>query len=1252
MHLLIQAARPLAVCPTMVDSIFIFLLFLLIMIVATLLAFSVRVGPQSLSRAALAIKSAPGAAPSSGAPPGAALASKAPPSVTHGLVTGGNEEELGSFKKRLTNTFMISSYSYPAGLWREIEWIPFGSLNQIRVKLWYDTAKNKFLRKDRDGFTISTKSSFADCYKSLTGVVNTVYRLHFPPGLKAKIDIASAAYVYANTILNRPIIFHTTSRKLLNTIVSNLVGEGGLYAGFSKASLKAWDAGAGNGLISKIEQCLFQVDKCLKYMQTAISMAMQATISTRNAIPEANINIALNGLNAIIRQIKSEAKNAKVGAKAQAFDAKMANTPAGVHAKFNVMIAAAIAVATAMATAAETAATAAANTEAITNAVSAAATTEVAAATAAATASATAVAIALATAKIQVDTSIPDVNKPAAIAAEVATMVAAEIALVTAAVTTIATAAVTAAATTKADTSIPDANKPAAIVAAVRSAVDASVVAEKVQKLDALVLESVYVETEGALLAKEINLLATEAANNVREAAEPTTSEDDVNLAAASAANATKTQVETEINRLANTIAGSDGNMEVALVRAKSQVLSTKIESRAAKNVQAAFVEAQASGLDHAQTQAALTAAGQSVLDSYRKEEARVKKGLTARAKLDIANMINAASIAFAEESAERDYGNSLPEAAALTPSGTAAAALTPEEMAAAKLKADLDATLAHNNANVENAIQATTRAVDAVIAATARTPMWSIKVAHIEGEPSYNWDELWGAFNTGVADFLTQIRAAGDTVASLRFKQNTTRAKMITNYIAPLHDIYVIFKTLSEAQQYLPVSSDSRDVLITKVFECKNKTDLLYASRAFIPFNSLVNDQNVIRESQFDGDDCEESTLMQLKNKANKLVSDSKNPEYQEPILEEYKDPEVSKSAAPPVKVVAKDDTPKDYEITGGGLQIIFGGAPPAPPAPPPPAGGVPLSSLGTGSLKSLEDLLRAENKKAGAAVAVVAAAAAGAPPKCSVCGTAYDEGKMFKYCRYHGWSAPGEKPADSSSTGAPASAEAPAPAPAPAPPPPPPPPPPGKKGSPPAPPATLGSTGTAPGPTGTPPGPTGSPPAPPATLGSTGTAPGPVPGPAPGPAPPGPPPGPASGPIAPSGPTAPLGSVTGAAPLPVIVPPGPFSAAQDAPPTVTYLNNFKDSDRSQKMVFISKGEPSSLPESKPDIDTGKFYLLVVDDLSHNLTPLLNEVGSRLGLTLTPPPGSDRPSAPAARGLLWSLENGGVGNPMRKVSM
>jgi hypothetical protein len=75
-------------------------------------------------------------------------------------------------------------------------------------------------------------------------------------------------------------------------------------------------------------------------------------------------------------------------------------------------------------------------------------------------------------------------------------------------------------------------------------------------------------------------------------------------------------------------------------------------------------------------------------------------------------------------------------------------------------------------------------------------------------------------------------------------------------------------------------------------------------------------------------------------------------------------------------------------------------------------------------------------------------------------------------------------------------------------------------------------------------------------------------------------------------------------------------------------------------------------LPESQPDIDTGKFYLLVVDDLLHNLTPLLNEVGSRLGLTLTPPPGSDRPSAPAARGLLWSLENGGAGRPMRKVSM
>lgn len=86
--------------------------------------------------------------------------------------------------------------------------------------------------------------------------------------------------------------------------------------------------------------------------------------------------------------------------------------------------------------------------------------------------------------------------------------------------------------------------------------------------------------------------------------------------------------------------------------------------------------------------------------------------------------------------------------------------------------------------------------------------------------------------------------------------------------------------------------------------------------------------------------------------------------------------------------------------------------------------------------------------------------------------------------------------------------------------------------------------------------------------------------------------------------------------------------------------------------MLFISKGEPSPLPESKPSIDTGKFYLLVVDDLSHNLTPLLNAVGRRLGLTLTPPPGSDRPSASAATGQLWSLENGGVGNPMRKVSI
>jgi hypothetical protein len=72
----------------------------------------------------------------------------------------------------------------------------------------------------------------------------------------------------------------------------------------------------------------------------------------------------------------------------------------------------------------------------------------------------------------------------------------------------------------------------------------------------------------------------------------------------------------------------------------------------------------------------------------------------------------------------------------------------------------------------------------------------------------------------------------------------------------------------------------------------------------------------------------------------------------------------------------------------------------------------------------------------------------------------------------------------------------------------------------------------------------------------------------------------------------------------------------------------------------------------SDPDFDTAKHYLLTVDSLDNDLTPLINEISARLGIKLILPPNLSRSSAKKATGQLWSLENGGIGNPLIKKSM
>jgi hypothetical protein len=539
-----------------------------------------------------------------------------------------------------------------------------------------------------------------------------------------------------------------------------------------------------------------------------------------------------------------------------------------------------------------------------------------------------------------------------------------------------------------------------------------------------------------------------------------------------------------------------------------------------------------------------------------------------------------------------------------------------------------------------------------------------------IEGRSSpYTFESSWAQLKLEVQNLERAIRSAGAIFAGLRFNKDETKTRILENILAPLHDIYIMLKTLDNAKGDIPRSTDSISALTTKVIGLKERTSKIFQSFgkdvAFAPFGELlVSNKRVPPSVPFEGGgaDCSHPFITSL---AVDYVLGKKTQE-KVPEIEATDGPGAGSAASSRRRPTATAtlrgiSVPHAFRFKTGGAVPTVGspsGGPPLPPGggPPPPPGGGPPPPPGRGPppppgsgpvgatrrLPTFEELLIKlrgdEVKKDEIAAAGEADEKAKAEkiPKCK-CGEPYDVKKMVDYCEDElGMSKTSAKAPDTS--GASSSGTAPMPAAGPISPS-------GTPGSTPTPPSGAPPPGSTPTPPSgmPPPGSTPTPPSGTPPPGSTPTPPSGTPPPGSTPTPPG------LGSIAPS---ASLGAVTGAAPPPVIVPPGPFSAARDAPPTVTYLNNFKDSDRSQKMVFISRGEPSSLPESKPDIDTGKFYLLVVDDLSHNLTPLLNEVGSRLGLTLTPPPGSDRPSAPAARGHLWSLENGGVGHPMRKVSM
>lgn len=128
-----------------------------------------------------------------------------------------------------------------------------------------------------------------------------------------------------------------------------------------------------------------------------------------------------------------------------------------------------------------------------------------------------------------------------------------------------------------------------------------------------------------------------------------------------------------------------------------------------------------------------------------------------------------------------------------------------------------------------------------------------------IEGRSSpYTFESYWAQLKLEVQNLERQIRFTGDIFAGLRFGMDETKTTILENILAPLHDIYIMLKTLANAEDDIPRGIDSISALTTKAISLKGRTSKIFQSFGdveFVPFGELlVSNKRVVSSTQFGG--------------------------------------------------------------------------------------------------------------------------------------------------------------------------------------------------------------------------------------------------------------------------------------------------------------------------------------------------------------------------------------------------------------